>query len=71
MSTDIRPIDPARLPPLPALPTSLQQLVMLLALLYWISPIDLVPFFPVDDLVVMVAGYLFYSHTPAPKDGAQ
>jgi len=49
-------------------PNRWQQIIMLLAILYWISPVDLVPFFPGDDLIVMVLGYLAYSK-PVAMDG--
>ena len=32
-----------------------QTWVIVLALLYWICPIDLIPLIPIDDIIVMVA----------------
>lgn len=37
----------------PKVPGTLKLFLPILALIYWLSPIDLVPFFPLDDLVVL------------------
>lgn len=41
--------------------TTLQTIVMAFAILYWLSPVDAMPFLPFDDIAMMVAGYLFYT----------
>ena len=38
----------------PAIPWAAKWLIPLAALVYWISPIDLIPFFPVDDIIVVI-----------------
>lgn len=37
----------------PSIPWAAKWLVPLAALAYWISPVDLIPFFPLDDIVVV------------------
>lgn len=37
----------------PKVPSVLKLFLPVLALIYWISPIDLMPFFPLDDFVVV------------------
>lgn len=34
------------------------QMIMLLAILYWLSPIDLLPGLPFDDIAVMLVALL-------------
>lgn len=38
----------------PSIPWAAKWLVPLAALVYWISPVDLIPFFPVDDIIVVL-----------------
>lgn len=38
----------------------LSTLVIIGAILYWLSPIDAMPFIPIDDMLMMVAA-LWYS----------
>lgn len=38
----------------------LSTAVIVFAILYWLSPIDALPFIPIDDIVMMVAA-LWYS----------
>lgn len=45
--------------------TTLQTIVMAFAILYWLSPIDAMPFLPFDDIAMVVAGYLFYTKNDA------
>ena len=54
--------------------TMLQTIVMAFAILYWLSPIDAMPFLPFDDIAMVVAGYLFYTKNdagPGPQGGDQ
>lgn len=37
-----------------------EWLIFPLLLLYWLSPVDLMPILPVDDLIVTVLGILLY-----------
>ncbi len=37
-----------------------EWLVFPLLLVYWLSPVDLMPFIPIDDLILTVLGILFY-----------
>lgn len=51
----------------PKVPALLKLILPALALLYWISPVDLIPFLPLDDLaVVLLLARLFV--TLAPSD---
>ena len=45
--------------------TTLQTVVMAFAILYWLSPVDAMPFLPFDDIAMMIAGYLFYTKNDA------
>ncbi|MEZ4673747.1 MAG: hypothetical protein R2932_05815 [Caldilineaceae bacterium] len=38
----------------PSIPWAAKWLIPLAALAYWVSPIDLIPFFPLDDIVVVL-----------------
>ncbi len=49
--------------------STLQTVVMAFAILYWLSPIDAMPFMPFDDIAMMVAGYLFYTKNDAGNAG--
>lgn len=53
--------------------THLQMIVMAFAIFYWLSPVDAMPFFPFDDIAVMVAGYLYYTKHDAGviEEGAE
>ncbi len=54
--------------------TMLQTIVMAFAILYWLSPIDAMPFLPFDDIAMVVAGCLFYTKNdagPGPQGGDQ
>jgi uncharacterized membrane protein YkvA (DUF1232 family) len=49
----------------PAVPGILKLLLPVLALVYWISPIDLIPGMPFDDIaVLLLAARLFVSLAP-------
>lgn len=37
-----------------------EWLIFPLLLVYWLSPIDLMPFLPIDDLILTALGILFY-----------
>ena len=37
----------------PKVPGTLKFFLPVLAMIYWISPIDLIPFIPLDDLVIV------------------
>ena len=37
----------------PSIPWAAKWLIPIAALVYWISPIDLIPLFPLDDIVVV------------------
>lgn len=41
----------------PNIPWAAKWLIPLAAAIYWISPIDLIPFFPVDDIVVVLVAF--------------
>jgi uncharacterized membrane protein YkvA (DUF1232 family) len=41
----------------PSIPWAAKWLIPLAAAIYWISPIDLIPFFPVDDIVVVLVAF--------------
>lgn len=45
--------------------STLQTAVMVFAILYWLSPVDAIPFLPFDDIAMMIAGYLFYTKNDA------
>ncbi len=51
-----------------------EWLIFPLILIYWLSPIDLMPFIPIDDLVLTGFGILLYnllrkqSDKPSPSD---
>jgi uncharacterized membrane protein YkvA (DUF1232 family) len=38
----------------PSIPWAVKWLIPIAALVYWISPVDLIPFFPLDDIVVVL-----------------
>ena len=38
----------------PNIPWAVKWLIPLAALAYWVSPVDLIPFFPLDDIVVVL-----------------
>ena len=57
--------------PTAATRSTLQTVVMAFAILYWLSPIDALPFMPFDDIAMMVAGYLFYTKNDAGQGGEQ
>ncbi len=38
----------------PSIPWTVKWLIPIAALVYWISPVDLIPFFPLDDIVVVL-----------------
>lgn len=42
----------------PQQPPAAAQLIMLLAVLYWLSPIDMLPGLPIDDIGVMLFALL-------------
>lgn len=49
----------------PSVPGLLKMALPFMALAYWISPIDLIPMMPLDDIVVMMlAARLFISLAP-------
>jgi uncharacterized membrane protein YkvA (DUF1232 family) len=51
----------------PSVPSLLKLLLPVLALLYWISPLDLIPGMPFDDIaILLLAARMFVSL--APKD---
>ena len=50
-SNDVQPYRRTQQPPA-------AQLIMLLALLYWLSPIDLLPGLPIDDIGVILFAML-------------
>lgn len=39
-----------------------EWIIFPLLLMYWLSPIDLMPLIPVDDLILTVLGILFYRY---------
>lgn len=41
----------------------LRKFILPLALIYWISPIDLLPLFPADDILVLAAAALAHFMT--------
>ena len=41
--------------------SKLQIAILIAAIVYWPSPIDTLPFMPVDDLIVMALAYLNYT----------
>ncbi|GIV80453.1 hypothetical protein FKZ61_008055 [Litorilinea aerophila] len=50
----------------PAVPTMLKLLLPVLAMVYWLSPIDLLPGMPFDDLALLIlAARLFVQMAPA------
>ena len=51
--------------PTTATRSTLQTVVMAFAILYWLSPVDAMPFLPFDDIAMMIAGYLFYTKNDA------
>ena len=42
-------------------PMTLKLLLPVAALIYWISPVDLMPFLPFDDVAVMAAAIFFFT----------
>lgn len=42
-------------------PLTLKLLLPVAALVYWISPVDLMPFLPFDDVAVVVAAVFFFT----------
>ena len=49
----------------PSVPGLLKMALPFMALLYWISPIDLIPLMPLDDIaVLLVAARLFVALAP-------
>jgi hypothetical protein len=50
---DIQPYPPQSPQPQRRRPGLFQILFLILAGLYWLSPIDLLPFVPLDDLLVL------------------
>ena len=50
----------------PRVPTALKVLLPVAALVYWVSPIDLIPGLPFDDIAVMILALrLFVQMAPA------
>lgn len=44
----------------PSIPWAAKWLIPLAAFAYWISPVDLIPFVPVDDIVVVLIALNFF-----------
>lgn len=42
-------------------PLTLKLLLPVAALIYWISPVDLMPFLPFDDIAVVAAAIFFFN----------
>jgi uncharacterized membrane protein YkvA (DUF1232 family) len=42
-------------------PLTLKLLLPVAALVYWISPVDLMPFMPFDDIAVVAAAIFFFT----------
>ena len=55
----------------PSIPWAAKWLIPLAALVYWISPVDLIPFVPVDDIVVVLIALNFFVQTMARYQSAQ
>ncbi len=49
----------------PSIPWAAKWLIPIAALVYTISPIDLIPFFPLDDIVVIFVALNFFMRTIA------
>ncbi|HRW04607.1 MAG TPA: hypothetical protein P5121_05910 [Caldilineaceae bacterium] len=49
----------------PSIPWAAKWLIPLAALAYWVSPIDLIPFFPVDDIIVVLVALNLFLRTIA------
>ena len=45
----------------PSIPWAVKWLVPLVAFVYWLSPIDLIPFNPLDDIVVVLIALNVFS----------
>lgn len=50
----------------PKVPTMLKLLLPVAALIYWISPIDLLPLNPIDDIAVMILALRFFVQLASP-----
>lgn len=47
----------------PSIPWAAKWLIPLAAIAYWISPVDLMPFLPFDDIVVVLIALNFFLRT--------
>lgn len=47
----------------PSIPWAAKWLIPLAALAYWVSPVDLIPFFPVDDIIVVLVALNLFLRT--------
>lgn len=52
----------------PKVPAALKFLLPVLAIIYWISPIDLMPFLPFDDIVVVGIALKLFVELAQPRD---
>lgn len=46
----------------PKVPTTLKMLLPVAALVYWVSPIDLIPLVPIDDIAVLIAAFSMFAY---------
>lgn len=46
----------------PKVPTALKMFLPVAALVYWISPIDLIPLVPIDDIAVLIAAFSMFAY---------
>lgn len=51
----------------PKVPGTLKLLLPVLAIIYWISPIDLMPFLPFDDLVIVGLALKLFVEMAQPR----
>ena len=56
MNNQIQPYNNQQPQPYRQQPPALANIIMLLAILYWLSPVDLLPGLPFDDIAVMLIG---------------
>lgn len=52
----------------PKVPTVLKLLLPVAALVYWLSPIDLLPLNPIDDIAVMILALRLFVQLVSPQD---
>jgi uncharacterized membrane protein YkvA (DUF1232 family) len=48
-------------PPVQRIPSGMQTATLVFAALYWLSPLDLIPFIPIDDVIVVILALILFN----------